>query len=175
MEHQRELIAEIPYLRRVARAITRNQDAADDLVQDTLLRALQKGDQRREDSSLRPWLLRVLRNLHIDGLRRAAQRGLSVEISPEDASCPPRQELQVLLREVMTAMKSLGAGDLLFASALQYSYEEMAARKEVPVGTVRSRLSRARVHLARRLEGEAVNDSGGCGNRQGGPAFGNVA
>jgi len=150
-------VAEIPHLRRRARAITRNPDTADDLVQDTLLRALQKHGQLQADGRLRPWLLRILRNLHVDNGRRAAQRGTSVEPTPELLYCTPRQEQQVLLGEVAVAMRGLGAGDLLFASARQLSYAEMAARAKIPVGTVRSRLSRARAALQRILDGEQTS------------------
>lgn len=134
--------------------MTRNPDTADDLVQDTLVRALQKGWQLQPEGHLRPWLLRVLRNLHIDGCRRTARRGTTVEPSPELLSCAPRQEQQLFLREVTAAMKGTSAAELLVASALQLSYEEMAAQARVPVGTIRSRLSRARVQLQQMIEGK---------------------
>lgn len=163
MDHRQALAAEITQLRKLAGAITRNPDKADDLVQDTLERALRKGEQLRPEVDLRLWLRRVMRNLYIDDHRRAVRRGRAVELPDELLSCPPRQEQQILLREVARAIRGFEARGLLLGSALQMTYREMAAQAKVPIGTVRSRLSRARRQLSRIVEGE---EPGGASHRR---------
>lgn len=176
MDHRQALVEQFSHLRNFALTITRNPDTAEDLVQDTFVRALQRGGQLQCKDRLQPWLFRILRNLHTDYYRRAARR--ETQETPPDAalSVPARQEQQIYFGEVAQALDKLPAGDLLTASAMQYSYEEIAFDQQLPVGTVRSRISRTRAALLTQLEhlpvGKAANDLHGPARPAGSPETG---
>ena len=141
--------AEIPHLRRYARYIRREFDQADDLVQECLARAIAKIDTWQPGTNLRAWLFAILRNCHIDEVRRS-RRMVSVDDSVAAApslSTPPDQETRVALSEVRSAFLALSEEHrevLLLVVIEGLPYEEAAAILGTPVGTVRSRLSRAR-------------------------------
>ena len=141
----------IPALRRYAYALLRNHAAADDLVQDTLERALSRWTSRRADGELRTWLFAILRNLHIDAYRQAWRRGAEVEIDEDDhRETAPRQETALEARDVLAALEQLPEEQkslLLLIGVEDFSYEEAARVVGVPIGTVMSRLSRARQRL----------------------------
>ncbi len=143
---------EIPHLRRFARSLVRNPDKADDLVQDTLERAIRRHSSFETGTSLRAWLFTILRNLHIDQCRKAKRRGDTVEIDDFDTalSVAPAQGTRTELREFMTAFAALDQRDqdLLNMVAIDgLSYEAAAEIFDVQVGTIKSRLSRARARL----------------------------
>ena len=141
--------AEIPHLRRFARYIVRDADRADDLVQECLTRAIAKVHTWTPGTNLRAWLFVILKNCHINDVRR--QRPTS-EI-PNDhpmLSVPSNQEAHVTLLEVRDAYLSLSEEHrevLLLVAIEGLQYEEAASVLGVPLGTVRSRLSRARQAL----------------------------
>jgi RNA polymerase sigma factor (sigma-70 family) len=141
----------IPALRRYAYALLRNHAAADDLVQDTLERALSHWTSRRPDGELRAWLFSILRNLHIDAYRQARRRGAEVEIDEDDhRETATRQETALEARDVLAALDQLPEEQkslLLLIGVEDFSYEEAARIVGVPIGTVMSRLSRARQRL----------------------------
>ena len=141
----------IPALRRYAYALLRNHAAADDLVQDTLERALSHWTSRRPDGELRAWLFSILRNLHIDAYRQARRRGAEVEIDEDDhRETATRQETALEARDVLAALDQLPEEQkslLLLIGVEDFSYEEAARVVGVPIGTVMSRLSRARQRL----------------------------
>jgi len=141
----------IPALRRYAYALLRNHAAADDLVQDTLERALSRWTSRRADGELRTWLFAILRNLHIDAYRQARRRGAEVEIDEDDhRETAARQETALEARDVLAALEQLPEEQkslLLLIGVEDFSYEEAARVVGVPIGTVMSRLSRARQRL----------------------------
>ena len=148
----------IPHLRRYARAITHNPVAADDLVQECLLRALAKSHLFRPGTNLRAWLFTILHNQFVSQRRRVGRTG--VEIDPDDAaqalSTRPNQETNLVLDSVEKALRTLPDGQwiLLELVALDgLSYEEAARRLDLPVGTVKSRISRGRSMLRDALEG----------------------
>ncbi|GIX17024.1 MAG: DNA-directed RNA polymerase sigma-70 factor [Rhodothalassiaceae bacterium] len=145
---------EIPHLRRYARALTRDPDDADDLVQDTLERAIARLDQFQPGTDLRSWMFTIMHNLFIDGCRRARRRGESVEIEDwmANASAEPSQLDAVTVREVIEKMDHLSPHEreVLEKVAIDgMKYEEAAAELGVAVGTVKSRLFRARESLKR--------------------------
>jgi RNA polymerase sigma-70 factor (ECF subfamily) len=150
------LEAEIPHLRRWARHLTRNSDNSDDLVQDCLLRAIANAASLRPGTDLRAWLFTILRNLFISDLRTAKRRGLTVSTDTlGDLSTPANQESHIELNEVRNAFRQLGAEhrDVLLLVAIEgFSYEDAARVLSVPVGTIRSRLSRARQALRSQVE-----------------------
>lgn len=147
------LEAELPHLRRYALSLTRDADAADDLVQDCMLRALDHADRFEAGTHLRRWLFTILRNLHIDRGRRVQRRGVHVELTeggPSD-SRPANQESRIELMDVAGRMRDLRADErrALHLSVFRgLPHEAIAERTGVAVGTVKSRLSRARRALA---------------------------
>jgi len=155
------LIAEIPRLRRYAIALLRDRAAADDLVQDVVLRALDRLHLWREGSNMRTWLFTIMHNLHANDRRRASR---TADNQPLDAAAlargtPPEQEAAVELAQLADAIAALPPAQrevLLLVGLEGFSYADAAATLGVPVGTVMSRLSRTREELRRTLDGENV-------------------
>jgi RNA polymerase sigma-70 factor (ECF subfamily) len=149
LEHQ------IPRLRRYARALTRDLSLADDLVQNCLVRALAKQHLWQSGSDLGAWLLTLLHNVHIDHLRRLARERAHAEtiIAPEPVAAPAANA-RLELRELDRAIAQLPDTQrqvLLLIGLEGTSYEQAASILGLPVGTVRSRVSRAREKLRCRL------------------------
>ncbi len=150
----------IPALRRYAYALVRDHAAADDLVQDTLERALSRWTSRRPDGELRAWLFAILRNLHIDAHRQARRRGVQVEIDEVDhGETAAHQEAALEARDVLATLEQLPEEQkslLLLIGVEDFSYDEAARILGVPIGTVMSRLSRARQRLRSLVENGPV-------------------
>lgn len=148
----------IPALRRYARALLRDHDAADDLVQDCLERAVSRWYLRRRDGDLKAWLFTIQRNLFLSGLRQRARRGAHVpfEELPVAPSSEGNQMSRAGLIDVFAALDALPEDQrsvLVLVGVEDMSYEETACILDVPVGTVMSRLSRARERLVAVIEG----------------------
>lgn len=146
----------IPRLRRYARALTGDASAADDLVQDTLERALIKQSLWREGSDLRAWLFTVMHNVFVNQIRsNAASR--TVPIDDAIANLPQPQSADRLeIRDLDTALQALPEEQrtvLLLVGLEQLTYDEAAHVLDVPIGTVMSRLSRGRERLRRLMRG----------------------
>lgn len=148
---------QIPGLRRYAYALLRDQEAADDLVQDALERALAAWSQRRRDGDLRAWLFTILRNLFLAGLRQksraAPQAGPEALDTVPDRSNNPEAGLG--LRDLLAGLDALPEEQrsvLLLVAVEDLSYAEAAAVLDVPLGTVMSRLSRARERMRNFVE-----------------------
>ena len=140
---------EIPRLRRYARALTRDATRADDLVQSCLLRALAKSHLWQPGTDLRAWLFTILHNQHVNDVRRAVREGINIPV--EDVApmltVPSTQGASLQLRDLERAMERLPEEQrqvLLLVGLEGMRYEEVATVLDVPVGTVRSRLSRGR-------------------------------
>lgn len=153
----RLLEAEIPRLRRYARALTRgNVVRADDLVQSALTRAVAKQHLWQPGTDLRAWLFTILHNQFVNHVRREARESGKVSLDasamlPTEPNAIPRLEL----RDLENAMNKLPDEQrqvILLVGLEGMAYEEAALILQVPVGTVRSRLSRGRDQL-RRLMG----------------------
>ncbi|WP_404290047.1 sigma-70 family RNA polymerase sigma factor [Microvirga sp. RSM25] len=147
---------QIPGLRRYAWALLRDCEAADDLVQDTLERAISRWNQRR-DGDLRAWLFAIQRNLFINGLRRRKARGTRVgEEALNDVPAPGMSpESHAGLRDVLKGLDALPEEQrsiLLLVGVEDLSYEQAAQVLDIPLGTVMSRLSRARARLREFME-----------------------
>src|SRR5881409_865598 len=156
-----ELEAQIPQLRRYARALTGDTWAADDLVQDTLERACQRWQLWTAGSDLRAWLFTLMHNLFIDGARRAVRQQQSHREDVDDVAnellAPggvPDQalDLQRCLLRLPVEQREV----LLLVTLQDLGYEEAARITGVPIGTVMSRLSRARARLRELMEGKPV-------------------
>jgi RNA polymerase sigma factor (sigma-70 family) len=150
----------IPALRRYAWALLRNQDAADDLVQDCLERALGRWQLRRRDADLRAWLFTILRNLYLNSVREKNRRGPHVELQEADGhvSADGDSERSLMGRDALYALYALPEDQrslLLLIAVEDFSYQEAAKLFGVPTGTIMSRLSRARANLRKLIEGGA--------------------
>ncbi|NEW88764.1 RNA polymerase sigma factor [Rhodopseudomonas sp. WA056] len=147
----------IPSLRRYARALLHDRDAADDLVQSTLERALTRWRLRRQGGDLRAWLFAIERNLYLDQRRRAVRRGHAVDLDsrgpiPDGAAGP---ECSLIARDALARLDDLPEDQrslLLLIGVEELSYEQAARVFDVPVGTIMSRLSRAREALRHSVE-----------------------
>ena len=146
----------IPALRRYAYALVRDHDAADDLVQDTLERALSRWALRRSDGDLRAWLFTIQRNLHVSALRQSQRRGAHVEL--DEATTPSSaaaQESGIEVQDILATLDQLPEEQkslLLLVGVEDLSYDDAAKVMGVPIGTVMSRLSRGRQRLRALLE-----------------------
>jgi len=155
------LEAEIPRLRRYARALTRDVVQADDLVQDCLTRALTKQHLWQPGTDLRAWLFTILHNQHCTELRRRVREGLSVELDQAPPVSVPSNAIAALeLRDLARAINRLPEDQrtvVLLIGLEGMRYDRVAAILNVPVGTVRSRIARARQELRRLMyAGDAV-------------------
>jgi RNA polymerase sigma-70 factor, ECF subfamily len=153
MSEVRELIREqIPALRRYARALMRDKDGADDLVQDCLVRAINAEAQWKPGTNIRAWLFTILHNIYVGDRRKLARRPSLVPIDGEEwrLDTPANQVNSVELGELDRALASLPEQQritVLLVGLQGMGYEEVAEVMGVPLGTVRSRLSRARQTL----------------------------
>lgn len=151
----------IPALRRYARGLLRDRAAADDLVQDCLERAVGQWRRRRDGGDPRTWLFAILHNLAMTRFRRAARHAPHIAIDDADermVALPAPQEDGLRYRELLQALSRLPdeqRAALLLVTTEDLSYAQAAAVLGVPIGTVMSRLSRARERLLRELSGEA--------------------
>lgn len=149
------VIAELPRLRRYARALVGDRSAADDLVQDTLERAWTRIHQWRPGSDLRPWLFGIMHNLRIDQLRRPVVPTVSGD---EEIGALPTRATQgdaIELGDLAAAIGSLPEEQravLLLVALEEMSYQEVAQTLGIPAGTVMSRLARGRERLRRLLD-----------------------
>ncbi len=153
--------AEIPRLRRFAMVLVRERDRADDLVQECLARALARIDTWTPGTNLRAWLFTILRNVHLNDVRREGRAPfvLNVNETGSQGSTAASQEADVSLNELGRIFGDLSPEHrqiLILIAVEGFAYEEAAQICEVPVGTVRSRLSRARESLRKALQGTGM-------------------
>src|SRR6266545_2387452 len=150
----------IPALRRYAYALLRDRAAADDLVQDALERALLHWSSRRNGGDLRAWLFTILRNLHIGSHRQARRRGTAVALEESDLpETAAAQDIVLETQDVLAALDQLPEDQkslMLLVGVEDFSYDEAARILDLPIGTVMSRLSRARRRLRSIVEGDRV-------------------
>ena len=149
---------EIPNLRPFARALLRDKDAADDLVQDCLERAVRKHHLWLRHGSMRSWLLRILYNLYLDGAVHRRRMKLSAQLDDHDHQIvePATQEMRLVARDTVAALSKLPAAQreaILLIALEDVSYDEAAWILGVPIGTLRSRLSRGREALRDAMAG----------------------
>lgn len=158
MDFRSQLAAELPHLRRFSRALVGDAALADDLVQDCVERALIKSHLYDPARPLRAWLYAVLRNLFISGLRRDRRSAVvkSVDdLTGSEGSTPARQEERLsvaLIAEALDRLPQQHREVIVLVALEEMSYRDAAEIAGVPIGTVMSRLSRARAALQRILE-----------------------
>ena len=159
-EFERDLETAIPRLRRYARALTGNAAAADDLVQNSLIRALEKQHLCQPGTNLRAWLFTILHNQHVNDFRRSLRASALDPIDEEEPvwKIEPFVDCSLELRDLERALGMLREEQravvlLIGLEGLQYG--EVADILGVPIGTVRSRLSRARSMVRLLMAGES--------------------
>jgi RNA polymerase sigma-70 factor (ECF subfamily) len=152
-----QIVDHIPALRRYARVLVRTTDQADDLVQDCVERALSRASLYQPDTNLRAWLFTIMRNIAItrtrkDKLRRSyASERMAMDRRADAAS----QVDAVVLKDSLRILGQLSAGEQQAVTLLglyDLSYEEAASLSGLPVGTMKSRLSRGRQRLRSLLD-----------------------
>ncbi|MBC7499769.1 MAG: RNA polymerase sigma factor [Herminiimonas sp.] len=154
-----QLIACIPRLRRYARALIGNRTDADDLVQDTLERGWHKLASFHHDSNMRAWLFGIMHNMFVDRIRKPS---LLTEELDDQTPLPHVKQSQndrLEIRDMEYALHQLPTEQreiLLMVALEEMTYEEVAASLGIPVGTVMSRLSRAREKLHAVMVGRTV-------------------
>lgn len=149
------IVGLIPRLRRYARALAGDRAAADDLVQDTLERAWAKLHLYRRGTDLRAWMFTVMHNVFVNQLR-ASRPGVQLEDDMPELSRPARESESLELRDLDRAIRRLPPEQrevLLLVVLEDMSYDEAARTLGIPIGTVMSRLARAREKLRSMLSG----------------------
>lgn len=161
---RRQIVEHLPRLRRFSRALTGDSDRADDLVQETCLRALSRLDQWERGTRLDSWLYRIAQNIWFDRARALKVRGEVVDIdSAHDLSREDGRQVtesRLVLGEVYRALELLPPDQRIVIGLVcieGLSYAQAAEITEVPVGTVMSRLARARRALFDATHGEIPN------------------
>ncbi|WP_426116924.1 RNA polymerase sigma factor [Pseudomonas sp. DSP3-2-2] len=158
-EQLRELI---PRMRRFALSLTRNPSSADDLVQASLEKALSAWGNKRPEGDLRAWLFSILYRQFLDAHRRSRRYSRMLELftGGRDDHYQPSVERTVVAQSTLGAFERLNTEQralLLWISVEGLSYKEVAEILDVPVGTVMSRLSRARQALRQISDGEILS------------------
>jgi RNA polymerase sigma-70 factor, ECF subfamily len=156
-EFHRLIEQQIPRLRRYARALTRNRERADDLVQDTLSRALVKEEFWQPGTNLRAWLFTIMHNQNVNNVRRDVRECGVVDMGEIPATLPattdPTASRQMVELERALAQLPLAQRQVILLVGLEgMSYEDTAGILSLPIGTVRSRLSRGRDALRELLD-----------------------
>jgi RNA polymerase sigma factor (sigma-70 family) len=158
MSEAERLVELIPRLRRYARALVADRATADDLVQDTLERAWAKLHLYRRGTDLRAWLFTVMHNVHVNRVRSARPTDTLEEEMPELAQRAAQGD-GLLVRDLDRAINTLPAEQravLLLVTLEEMSYEDVARTLTIPIGTVMSRLSRAREKLRATMLGQGT-------------------
>ncbi len=147
----------MPSLRRYATALVGRTSEADDLVQDCIERALRRPEALQQTEKMGAWLRAILHNLHIDAIRRRQARGVAVELRDmqDDISLSTPHEDRTGIQDFVQATMSLSLEHrqiLTLVGVEGLSYREVAEELGVPMGTVMSRLARAREKLREALD-----------------------
>lgn len=155
---QGDLMLQLDAARRHAMRLTRHREDAEDLLQDCMMRALEKRHLFQPGTNLRAWLFTMMSNLFINGKRSAASRANAVGDPGIEQTSLPNQEDHLRLRALEHALQELPREQrevVMLVAVEGLPYQQAASRLGIPIGTVRSRLSRARVALAHSLDGTA--------------------
>jgi len=158
MNEAERLVELIPRLRRYARALVGDRASADDLVQDTLERAWAKLHLYRSGTDLRAWLFTVMHNVHVNKVRATRVTDTLDDELPELAQRASQGDA-LLVRDLDRAIARLPAEQravLLLVTLEEMSYEDVARALGIPIGTVMSRLSRAREKLRIMMLGQGA-------------------
>lgn len=144
------IVACLPRLRRYARALTGARGQADDLVHDTIARALDRWHLWREGGDLRAWLFAIMHNINANQARKKARAPVTLDYDDLRDGAQADQHDRLAAREILDRVATLGEDQravILLVGLEGLAYEDAAKILDVPVGTVMSRLSRARARL----------------------------
>jgi len=159
-EFKDELGGVIPHLRAFGRSLSGNADVADDLVQETLLKAWAARAKFRAGTNLRAWTFTILRNIYLSQMRRSRFKGdWDDEVADKLLAAPAEQDSQIDLADMNRALLILPEAQreaLILVGAGGFSYDEAAEICGVAVGTIKSRVARARTALEAIMEGGAM-------------------
>jgi RNA polymerase sigma-70 factor (ECF subfamily) len=162
-----EMVALVPQLHSFARSLCRDGVRADDLVQEALVRAFDNIERFTPGTNLKAWLFTIMRNEHYSQLRRRKFEAPNHDgDSMPDLSVPPDHDGELELRDLNRALADLSPGQrtaLILVSASGFSYEEAAAICGCAVGTIKSRVARARETLLERLNGHRPREPARAG------------
>jgi RNA polymerase sigma-70 factor (ECF subfamily) len=158
-----DVLGQLAAMTRYARLLSRNAADAEDLVHDALIRAYERRTTFRRGANLRSWLMSILHNTHVDKRRSATARARreADTMAEADVSYPPHQEHQVRAAQIRKAFDRLPEDQrtaLHLIAVEELSYQEASDALGVPVGTLMSRVSRARTAL-RDFEAQAGRPS----------------
>jgi len=155
-EFKEQLAAVIPHLRAFGRSLSGNRDTADDLVQETLLKAWAARQRFQAGTNMRAWTFIILRNLFLSQMRRARFKGEWDEVAAAKIlSAPATQDRHVELGDMQRALMQLPQPQreaLILVGAGGFAYEEAAQICDCAVGTIKSRVARGRVALEALME-----------------------
>jgi RNA polymerase sigma-70 factor (ECF subfamily) len=157
-DRRKAILEEIPGLRRYARALLRDRDAADDLIQDCLERALSRLDNWHTGENPRRWLFTIMHNIFLDQVRRDRRHGVdrAVALDAREAQAVPAvQSGAAESLEILDALQAISPdrrAAILMVSVEGFSYAEASAILGVPAGTLMSRIARGREDLRALLE-----------------------
>ncbi len=163
-----QVLALMPLLRAFGRSLTNNRNDADDLVQDTLLKALTNFDKFTEGTNLRAWLFTIMRNTFYSGMRKGRN-----EVADSDGSLVASLSVQapqegvVAIKELAVALQQLASDQreaLILVGAMGLSYEEAADICGCAIGTIKSRVNRARSKLVKTLQYHDLDDLDDAGD-----------
>src|SRR5215469_8577340 len=159
--HER-IIEQLPHLRAFAVLLTHDRSFADDLVQEAVVRALAHADQFEPGTNFKAWITTILRNSYFNVVRRRSRVAPMSAVGPEDEpTTSGGQEEHLDLRDFERAFKCLPSAQreaLLLVGASGFSYEAAAEVAACAIGTMKSRVARARIQLAHILDGESTGD-----------------
>ena len=154
-----EIIGLLPELRAFARFLLRDRSAADDLVQDTVMRALTALQQFRRGSNLKAWLFTIERNAFYEQMRRRKRETAALEQGLSEQQAPTQQAFAAIggtdisdLQRVLWTLPALLREALVLVGAQELTHEEAATICGVPVGTMKARVSRGRAKLASAMQ-----------------------
>lgn len=158
-----EIETYIPQLRRYALSLCHNAVAADDLVQESVTRALTKSHLFTKGTNLRAWLFTIMHNVNISNARRNKHIGASIDpdIAAATLSTQPGQEEPLMLKALEKAMQIIPNTQrmaVIMAGVEGMSYKEISEQLDVPIGTIKSRASRGRDALRKALHGRVQGD-----------------
>jgi RNA polymerase sigma-70 factor (ECF subfamily) len=161
MDIRDELMEHVPRLRRYARALINNRDLADDLVQDTLERALGRTALFQAGTDLRAWLFTIMHNVFANQARKASVRAVHVSVDDDSVAesefaVPAEQSRSLEMRDLDYALQRLPTEQrevVLLVGLEEMSYADVALALDIPIGTVMSRLSRGRERLRALMAG----------------------
>lgn len=163
-DFKREMLAALPNLRAFAISLIRSRDRADDLVQDTVMKAWAKQESYQPGTNMRAWLVTILRNEFYSQIRKSGREVQDTDgVYTSRLSVPPEQNGSVDLQDFRTALAQLPDDQreaILLIGASGFAYEEAAEICGCPVGTIKSRVSRARIRLQELLGIKDENEFG---------------